>query len=248
MVWVIALNRPEKKNALNEVMVSELHQALKLASEDQDCRAVVIKGGNGVFCAGADLQYLQKLQDYSFDENVEDSMSLAGLFHTMYTFPKLLITQVEGPALAGGCGLATIGDFCFATPDSTFGYTEARIGFIPAIVMIFLIRKVGDQRARELMLTADIIDANKAQHYGLVYEVVEQGAVDDRVAEFIQQIISRNSAQSLRAIKEMMAEIQNMNLDDALNYAGIMNAKTRETDDCKKGIAAFLNKEKPEWI
>ncbi|MBI1305313.1 MAG: enoyl-CoA hydratase/isomerase family protein [Bacteroidetes bacterium] len=243
----LILARPEKRNALNQEMVTELKSALTELANDTDCRAVIIKSDGQAFCAGADLQFLQNLQNFTFDDNYHDSSHLAGLFEMMYRFPKYLITQVEGPALAGGCGLATLGDFCFSTPEATFGYTEARIGFVPAIVMIFLLRKLGDQKARELMLTADILDARKAIEAGLIYQVDSSQKIDETVRQFALKMISRNSAESVRRTKEMLVELPSMDIKTALDYAARMNATARESADCKKGIAAFLNKQKPQW-
>ena len=243
----ITLNRPEKRNALNREMVDELKAALQELSADKQCRIILIKGNREAFCAGADLQYIQDLQSFTREQNQEDSSNLAELFKLIYTHPKMIVTQVEGPALAGGCGLATVADFCFATPESSFGYTESRIGFVPAIVMIFLIRKLGDQKARELVLSGDIIDGTTAANMGLVQRICAAEEIDDNVSSFIEKMIQRNSGESIRLIKEMMAKIPELPLDAALNYAADMNAEARESADCKHGIASFLNKERPKW-
>jgi methylglutaconyl-CoA hydratase len=247
-IWEITLARPDKRNALNHPMVSEIHMALKTAASSTFCRAVIIKAEGEAFCAGADLQSLQLLQANSYEENLADSNDLAELFKTMNSHPKLIITQVNGPALAGGCGLATISDYCFASHEATFGYTEARIGFVPAIVMVFLLRRLGEQTAREWMLSADIVPAEEAKAKGLIYSVSEGESLNQMVYEFVSKLIKRNSGESVKRIKEMMSNLHGMSLDDALTYASEMNARTRETDDCKKGITAFLNKERPDWI
>jgi methylglutaconyl-CoA hydratase len=147
-VGYITLNRPEKRNALSYEMVSEIKLAFMNAEADKECKVIVIKGSGEAFCAGADLAYLQKLQTNTFDENLADSRHLMELFQFIYHSKKVVISQINGPALAGGCGLASVCDFSFATPESTFGYTEVKIGFVPAIVMVFLVRKVAEKNAR----------------------------------------------------------------------------------------------------
>ncbi len=246
-VGYITLNRPEKRNALSYEMVSEIKLAFMKAEADADCKIIVIKGSGEAFCAGADLAYLQQLQTNTFEENLADSRHLMELFQFIYHSHKVVISQISGPALAGGCGLATVCDFSFATPQSTFGYTEVKIGFVPAIVMVFLVRKVAEKTARQLLLTGDVFDAQKALSYGLINEVVEADALEETVFKFAQKLCKQTSAQSLGLVKEMLANVQSMEVNSALDYAAQTNAKARATEDCKKGIAAFLNKEKLTW-
>lgn len=243
----ITLNRPEKRNALNAVLVRELQQVLNDAENDPDVKVVVLKANGEAFCAGADLGYLQALQNFSYDENVKDSTELKELFYTIYTLKKIVIAQVQGHALAGGCGLANVCDFTFAVPEAKFGYTEVKIGFIPAIVMIFLIRKIGEAKAKQLLLSGDLISAADALQLGLVHKVYPQESLAKEVAAFATKLVKTNSGNSMTTTKQMIAQTQSMPLQNALAYAAEMNAAARGTDDCKKGIAAFLNKEKIEW-
>ena len=246
-VWEIVLARPEKRNAMNSTMVRELQSVLDRASESVECRAVIIKAEGSAYSAGADLNSLQQLQNNSYAKNLADSKQLAELFKTLYAHPKLIVTQVNGPALAGGCGLATIADYCFATSNAKFGYTEARIGFIPAIVMVFLIRQLGEKIAREWMLSAEIFSAEEALSKGLIFKIVDEANMDLAVREFVEKLIHQNSGQSIEGIKRLMSGLQGLTLDQAIDIAVESNAKARETEDCKKGIKAFLNKEKPQW-
>lgn len=246
-VGYITLNRPEKRNALSYQLVSEIKLAFMNAENDKDCKVIVIKGSGEAFCAGADLAYLQQLQTNTFDDNLADSRHLMELFQFIYHSNKVVISEVNGPALAGGCGLASICDFSFATPDSTFGYTEVKIGFVPAIVMVFLVRKVGEKNAREMLLSGDVFKADQALKYGLINYVVKPEELAENVFNFAQKICKQASAQSLGLVKEMLANIQSMDVSKALEYAAQTNAKARATDDCKRGIAAFLNKEKLSW-
>jgi methylglutaconyl-CoA hydratase len=160
---------------------------------------------------------------------------------------KVVIAEVQGNALAGGCGLATVCDFVFSVPEAKFGYTEVKIGFIPAMVMIFLLRKIGEGHSKELLLSGKLINAAIASDWGIVNRIVDKAILDKEVALFAQQLISSTSAQSLSVTKRMISEVQHMKLEDALEYAARQNAEARGSDDCKKGIAAFLNKQDLKW-
>jgi methylglutaconyl-CoA hydratase len=246
-VGYITLNRPEKRNALSFDFVQQIKDAFTVAERDETCKVIVLKANGEAFCAGADLAYLQQLQQNSFDENLADSQHLMQLFQQIYYSKKVVIAQVQGAALAGGSGLATVCDFCFATPESTFGYTEVKIGFVPAIVMVFLVRKVTEKTAKELLLTGNVFDATKALQYGLINEVISAAELENYTQQFAEKLCKQTSSQSLSMVKEMLAKVQEISLDEGLQYAANMNANARATDDCKKGIAAFLNKEKLTW-
>ncbi len=246
-VGYITLNRPEKRNALSFEFVQEIKAVFKKAEADTECKVIVLKANGEAFCAGADLAYLQQLQNNTHEENLTDSNNLMELFRAIYLSPKVVISMVNGPALAGGCGLATVCDFSFASAESTFGYTEVKIGFVPAIVMVFLVRKTGEKTARELLLTGNIFDAAQAKAYGLINEVFTKEELENKTEEFALKLCKQASASSLAFVKEMLAEVQHLTVNEGLAYASEMNAKARKTDDCKKGIAAFLNKEKLSW-
>ena len=246
-IGFIILNRPEKKNALNEELIGELSEALSKASDDNSVKIIVLKANGDAFCSGADLGYLQQLQKFSFEDNIADSTKLKDLFLKIYTLNKIVIAQVEGHAIAGGCGLATVCDFVFSVPEAKFGYTEVRIGFIPAIVMIFLIRKIGDQRARQLLLSGSLVMAEAAFENGLVTKIVDKSAISNEVIAFAQNLIKSNSSQAMATTKRMLAELQSMPLTESLNYAARMNAEARGSEDCKRGIASFLDKKPLEW-
>ena len=246
-IGYIILNRPDKRNALNSEFVSELKISIKSFENNSEVRALILKSAGEVFCAGADLAYLQQLQNYTYEENLADSKNLAELFKLIYSFPKPVISLVNGAALAGGCGLATVCDICFATPSSTFGYTEAKIGFIPAIVMVFLKKKVGESISKKLLFTGEVFKADKALEYGLITEIVEADKISEYTHQWVLNMIESSSGNSINMIKQMYNSIDSLNLDDVINYACEMNAKARETDDCKRGISSFLNKQKISW-
>ncbi len=246
-VGYITLARAEKRNALNYEVVSELKRAFAAAEDDDTCKVIVLRAEGKVFCAGADLEYLQRLQQYDYHENLADSTHLMELFRMIYTLKKVVIAQVHGHAIAGGCGLAAICDFVFTVPEAKFGYTEVKIGFIPAIVKVFLLRKIGESRAKQLLLTGDLISAEEAQAYGLVNYVVPAAELEDKIYAFAQKLCQENSRQSMEVTKEMIARVQEMSLEEGLKYAAEMNAVARGSEDCQKGIAAFLNKESLTW-
>jgi len=246
-IGYITLNRPDKRNALNHDVVAELKEAFTKAESDSAVKVVVLRANGESFCAGADLAYLQQLQKFSFDENVADSAHLKELFEKIYKLKKVVIAQVQGNAIAGGCGLACVCDFVISASDARFGYTEVKIGFIPAIVMVFLLRKIGEGHAKRLLLSGDLISANEAQAIGLIQKVVPSEKLNDEVNALALQLITSNSAHAMMLTKQMIAEVQSMSLNDSLLYAAKKNAEARGSEDCKRGIAAFLNKEKIIW-
>ncbi len=246
-VGYITLNRPDKRNALSYELVRDLKKIFADAENDPAVKIVVLKANGESFCAGADLAYLQQLQNFSYEQNLEDSKHLKDLFLQIYTLKKIVIAQIQGHALAGGCGLATVCDFSFAVPEAKFGYTEVKIGFIPALVAVFLVRKIGEQKARQLLLTGEIIKADEAVSRGLISKVVEAKELEASVFEFAQGLIRSNSAQSMQLTKQLLSDVQTLPLHQALELAATMNANARSTEDCKKGIASFLNKQELYW-
>ena len=246
-VAYITLNRPERRNALSYELIAKLKEEFTQAEKDDAVKIIVLKANGKAFCSGADLESLQQLQKNTEEENLADSRHLKELFQQIYTLKKIVIAQVEGHALAGGCGLATVCDFVFAVPEAKFGYTEVKIGFIPALVMVFLIRKIGEMNARYLLLSGELVSGDEAIKYGMVNRIVEKDNMQNAVDEFAQQLITNNSAQSMATTKKMIAEVSSMKLEEALDYAAKMNAKARSSEDCKRGIEAFLNKKPITW-
>lgn len=246
-IGYIRLNRPEKRNALSFELVAELKAAFTELGEDKQVKVIVLTGEGKVFCAGADLAYLQQLQNNTFEENLADSNHLKELFYQIYTLPKIVIAQVNGHALAGGCGLASVCDFAFSVPEAKFGYTEVRIGFVPAIVKVFLLRKIGETKAKELLLSGELIDAAKAKEYNLINEVIEAESLHAYVREYAEMLTEKNSGQSMAFTKQMIAAVQSMSVEEALDFAARKNAEARASEDCKRGVAAFLNKEPVQW-
>lgn len=246
-VATLILNRPEKRNALSAELVSEMTAAMVQLNANDEVKVIVLRSADKPFCAGADLSYLAKLRDFSLAENEADSQALRRLFDLIYLSPKIVISQVEGPALAGGCGLATLADLCFATPEATFGYTEVKIGFIPALVMVYLREKIGGGVLRDLMLTGRVISAEEAFNLGLVQRLVSTDNITSIVNQTAQELCESTSQQAVASIKEMLKTIPSMSRDQALDYAAKQNAVARGSEDCRKGIDAFLQKQPLKW-
>jgi methylglutaconyl-CoA hydratase len=244
-VRAITLNRPERRNALTPEMQLELIAALEEAAAGS-ARAVVLRGAGDAFCSGLDLSALQSMNDKSAADHRADAERVAKLFRTLYELPKPTIAAVRGAAIAGGTGLATLCDFTLAVPTAKFGYTEARIGFVPAIVSAFLALQIGDKRARDLLLTGRFFDAAEAYRLGLVNEIVQPDVLEDRVLA-LAQLLAANSPESQAATKHLLAAQNKAWLDAAIALAMEANARSRETADFKEGVAAFLEKRKPSW-
>lgn len=245
-IRTLTLNRPERRNALTPEMQTELIDALHEAAASTDIRVVVLTGAGEAFCAGLDLGSLQAMQHKTASEMTQDAERLSTLFRTLYELPLPTIALVNGHAIAGGTGLATLCDLTFAVPAAKFGYTEVKIGFVPALVSAYLTLQVGEKRTRDLLLTGRLFTAEEAFGLGLVTEVVASGAIAERVHACCEALLA-NSPGSLRATKLLLAEQQRPWLDAALAASMKVNAAARETPDFHEGIAAFLEKRKPVW-
>lgn len=246
-VAYITLDRPDKRNALSPEMVTQLKSAVDKAEADPECKVVVLAANGEAFCAGADLGYIQSLQSNSYEENLADSRHLMELFTKIYGSSKVYISRIQGHALAGGCGLTTVCDFSFAIPEAKFGYTEVRIGFVPAIVLVFLLRKIGEGKAKEILLTGEIFEAEKALAFGLINAILPFDQLNEYVHTFATKLCEEASGESLARTKHMIARVQDLPLEEALHYAAAQNAEARDGADCKRGISAFLNKERIKW-
>jgi methylglutaconyl-CoA hydratase len=243
----ITLNRPDKRNALNPALVEALKIAFTSAKNDDDVKVIILKAAGEVFSAGADLAYLQQLQRYSYEENLVDSMQLKELFELIRSLNKVVIAQVEGHAIAGGCGLASICDFIFAVPEAKFGYTEVKLGFVPAIVSCYLVPKIGETLSKRLLLSGELISADEAQKINLISYVTKSAEINLNVKEFALHLCLSNSSNAMAETKALINYTQNSWLDDCLQNAVAVNAKVRLSSDFQKGINAFVNKEQINW-
>ena len=239
-IAILTLNRPEKRNAIHPTMVSQIKSALEEISIEKETKALIITGEGNAFCAGADLEYLISLQSNSSIENEKDSETLAEMFLSVYKLPIPTIAAVNGPAIAGGCGLASVCDFVIAdTNKAKFGYSEVKIGFIPAIVSIYLIRKIGEGNAKKLLLSGDTIDSKQALDLGLANYLTEN-VLEEAIA-FANRLLS-NSQISYSLTKQMINNISALSVEDAVNYCINLNTISRAHEDFKERIKKFLNK------
>ena len=244
-IATITLNRADKRNAISYELIDDLLAALKQAA-GSEAQVVILTGAGKAFCSGMDLENLKQLSTRTHEQNLQDSVTMASLFKALYDFPKPTIAAVNGPAIAGGTGLATLCDFTLAVPEAKFGYTEVRIGFVPAIVSSFLIANIGEKRARDLLLTGRIFGAEEALSLGLVNEIVAPGHLMARAHELAAQLLE-NSPASLQATKRLLSSYTREQLDRQVAQAVESNAAIRQTADFKEGITAFLEKRKPTW-
>lgn len=246
-VGYIKLNRPEKRNALSPKMISEIHQAFVEMNQDEEVKVIVLEAEGKAFCAGADLAYLQELQGFSYAKNLEDSNHLKELLTLIYNLPKVVIAKIQGHALAGGCGLVTVCDFAFSTPNALFGYTEVRIGFVPAMVSVFLSEQIGMAKTQELLLSGELISAAKAAELGLITSVCHDEFLEKDVKDFTKKLVTQNSGFSMASTKILLRDINRDKREKALLNASEVNAKARSHEDFIKGISSFLNKSNPDW-
>jgi methylglutaconyl-CoA hydratase len=244
-VRMITLNRPERRNAMTPEMQGELIAAMEEAAAS-DCSVVVFAGAGEAFCAGLDLSALQGMNDKSAAEHTEDAERIARLFRTLYELPKPTVAVVHGAAIAGGTGLATMCDFTLAAPGVKFGYTEVRIGFVPAVVSAFLVLQIGEKAARDLLLTGRLFTSEEAQRLGLVSEVVQADQLTARTLELVGQLRA-NSPEAMAATKRLLRAQNKAWLDVAVAEALKANAEARGTHDFREGVSAFLEKRKPVW-
>jgi methylglutaconyl-CoA hydratase len=245
-IATITLNRPDKRNAITATMIADLQSALDAIEKNHATRVVILTGAGKAFCAGMDLGMLAAIAKQSPTENQEDSRRIAKILRRIWSFPRPMIAAVNGAAYAGGCGVATLCDFTLAAPEAKFGYTEVKIGFLPAIVSVFLARQIGEKRCRDLLLTGRIIDAQEAKEFGLVTEVVPADRLLDRAQELAADLIAASPISLTRA-KHLLTSAAAPGLDHDLERAILENARIRCTPDFQEGVASFLEKRKPVW-
>src|SRR5882762_5138370 len=241
----VTLNRPDKRNAISTQMIAELQTALDTI-EKSHSRVVIVTGAGKAFCAGMDLDMLAAITKQSPAENQDDARRIAKMLRRIWSFPRPMIAAVNGAAYAGGCGIATLCDFTLAVPEAKFGYTEVRIGFLPAIVSVFLTRQIGEKRCRDLLLTGRIIEAAEAKEFGLVSEVVPADRLMKRAEELADLLIAA-SPSSLTRSKRLLVSSAAAGVDHDLERAILENARIRCTPDFQEGLASFLEKRKPVW-
>jgi methylglutaconyl-CoA hydratase len=244
-VATIALTVPEKRNAISAQMVADLIAAMA-QSESSGARALILTGSGKAFCAGMDLDELQLLGKSTLQKNLEDARRVAEMFYRLYSYPKPVIAAVNGAAIAGGCGLATLADFTLAVPEAKFGYPEVKLGFMPALVAVFLRRQIAEKHSRDLLLTGRIIDAAEAHRIGLITEVVPGERLMDRTREVAATLMAASPTAVART-KRFLLDFDDAAIRSELEAAIDANANIRSTPDFHEGVAAFLEKRTPKW-
>lgn len=244
-IATIALSVPEKRNAISAQMITDLLGAL-LQADEGPARVVIITGSGKSFCAGMDLDELQHAARQTQQKNLEDARRVTKLLYRLHSFPKPIIAAVNGAAIAGGCGIATLADFTLAVPEAKFGYTEVRLGFIPALVSVFLRRRIGDRHVRDLLLTGRIIGAAEALRMGLITEIVPQEALMDRARE-VAALLLAASPTAIAQTKKLLVNFDRAAIRAELEVAMEANSDIRSTPDFREGVSAFLEKRPPKW-
>ncbi len=240
-ILTLTLNRPEKRNALNDALINSLEDALNLANKDEELKAIVIKGNGIDFCSGADLSALKKISESDVLENLEDAENLMKLFILMRKVKIPIIAAVHGRALAGGCGLATACDIVLATKSAQFGYPEVKIGFVPAMVMAILRRNLSEKKSFELVTQGFSFSASEAERFGLINQIFEDETFETQVQDYVS-VYEKVSRSAVILSKKLLYQMDNMTFDTAIEVGAEVNTIARLTEDCQKGIARFLNK------
>jgi methylglutaconyl-CoA hydratase len=245
-IATVTLNRPEIHNAFNEVMIAELTGIFTSISEDESVRVAVLTGAGKSFSAGADLNWMKKMINYSYEQNLDDSLKLADLFYLMYSLPKPIIARVNGAAIGGGAGLVAVCDIAIAAESAKFSLSEVKLGLVPACISPYVIRKVGEGRCREFFLTGERLTAQRALAAGLVNQVVSPEELDKAVREKADLLIT-SGPKALAMCKELLKNVPGMNFEEAKTYTADMIARMRIGEEGQEGMNAFLQKRKPKW-
>jgi methylglutaconyl-CoA hydratase len=246
VTWV-ALDRPDVRNAFNEVMIEELIGVLDQVTEDNTVRVLVLTGNGKAFCAGADLNWMKKMKEFSYEENHADALRLAELMFKLYNLPKPTVARVNGASIGGSNGLVAACDIAIASHRAEFSLSEVKIGLVPACIGPYLLKKVGEKACRELFLSGERISADQAQGMGLVNDVVTHANLTRRVEERISGLIT-SGPNALAVSKELLSKISFMPLEEARDYTARVIAELRSGDEAQEGMTAFLEKRKPKWV
>ncbi|UCE20286.1 MAG: enoyl-CoA hydratase/isomerase family protein [Gemmatimonadota bacterium] len=246
LVARVTLNRPEIRNAFNDVMIGELLEVFDNIAGRDDVRVVVLTGRGTCYCAGADLHWMKRIQGYSYQENFEDTLRLAELMYSMYSSPKPTIARINGPAIGGGTGFVAVCDLAIAAESAVFSFSEVKIGVVPACISPYVVRRVGESRCREFFLTGERLTAQRALESGLVNQVVPEGELDAAVGERVKQLLS-SGPYALHVCKQLLQQVPQLDFEEARAYTADVLAKLREGAEAQEGMSAFFEKRKPKW-
>jgi methylglutaconyl-CoA hydratase len=243
----ITFSRPEIHNAFNAQMIEELYELFDRLNRDRSVRVVILTGEGKSFCAGADLNWMRAVKDYSYEKNFSESLKLAEVFHLIYSCPRPVIGRINGAAIGGGTGFVAVCDIAIASTSAVFSFSEVKIGVVPACISPYVIKRVGEGRAREFFLTGERLSAEQALQSGLINRAVLPENLDAEVDTMMQQLLS-SGPDALRCCKELLESVSNQNLQDAKIHTAKVIANLRKSDEGQEGMDAFLNKRKPKWV
>jgi methylglutaconyl-CoA hydratase len=242
-IW---FDRPDVRNAFNAVMIGELREALRALAAEAAVRVVVLSGRGAAFCAGADLAWMRDIARYTWDENLRETLDLAACLHDLYALPKPTVARVNGPAIGGGTGFVAACDIAVASTEARFGLSEVKIGVVPAAISPYVLRRVGESRARQYFLTGERFDARRAEEIGLVNAAVAPAELDAKVAAVVSSLLS-SGPEALAKAKELITRVPGMSFEEAGRYTAEMIAGLRTSPEAQEGMSAFLEKRKPKW-
>jgi methylglutaconyl-CoA hydratase len=240
------LNRPEVHNAFNALMIGELRDALRSLKADASARVVVLSGQGASFCAGADLNWMREIIRFSYEQNLQESLDLAEFLYELYSLPKPTIARVNGAAIGGGAGFVAACDIVVASSEAKFGLSEVKIGLVPACIAPYVLRKTGEGWGRQYFLTGERFDAERGRDIGLVHIVVKPEEMDSRIEELIGRLLT-SGPESMAKAKELLERVPGMSFEEAQRFTAEMIAGLRTSPEGQEGMAAFLEKRKPQW-
>ncbi|HER00359.1 MAG TPA: enoyl-CoA hydratase/isomerase family protein [candidate division Zixibacteria bacterium] len=243
----ITFCRPEIHNAFNSDMIRELIDTFNKMKDDKDVRVIVMTGEGKSYCAGADLNWMRAVKDYSYEQNLKESLELAALFRLIYEFPRPVIGRINGAAIGGGTGFVAVTDIAIAADTAIFSFSEVKIGVVPACISPYVVKRVGEGRAREFFLTGERLTAQRALDSGLVNQAVPAEELDTAVDKMIKQILT-SGPDAIGVCKSLLHNIANQNMDEAEKYTAEVIANLRKSPEGQEGMDAFLNKRKPNWV
>ncbi|KPK63732.1 hypothetical protein AMJ83_05915 [candidate division WOR_3 bacterium SM23_42] len=242
----VTFDRPDVHNAFNDIMISELIDVFDEIDKRSEARVVVVTGRGKSFCAGADLNWMRRVKDYSYEDNLRESLELSDMLYKIYASSKPTIARVNGAAIGGGTGLVAVCDIAIAADSAKFSFSEVKIGLIPACISPYVVKKCGEGQCREFFLTGERLTADKAQRAGLVNKVVALDELDDTVDQFVNQLKS-SGPEAVTRCKELLRNVPHMSYDDVKKYTAEVIAQIRMSDEGQEGMLAFLEKRKPKW-
>jgi len=247
-VGTIWLNRPDKHNAMNAEMISEIIDCFELLNDDAEVRVILLKGRGKSFCAGADLNYMKGIAEFGFKENYEDSLRLAKCFNVIYTCKKPTIAVVQGAAIGGANGLLAACDYVFCTDDAKFAFSEVKLGIAPATISLYVLKRIGEFRARDLMLSGRRFTGIEAAQYQLANAAHPENEIEENTNKMVQFLLS-SGPNAITACKELIYNISNKyDFESAIDYSARVIAELRASGEGQEGMASFLEKRKPNWV